>query len=305
MLIWLARKSEIPLREQLVTQVVLGILSSDLRAGQRLPSTRELARRLKIHPNTVSAAYRELEREDWVEFRRGSGVYIRVRSRAKPVPASLALDRLIAELFRAAREQGVSLIELRGRLRRWLALQPPDHFLVIEPDKELRRIVVTELRRAIPFRVEGAGLEVCQQPEALAGATAVVLPSKLDRVRTLLPAGTECLPLQVRSVPGSLAEWMPIPPDSLIAVASRWPDFLKWARTMLLAAGTHADALVFRDARNPRWQEGLQMARAVVSDTVTAESVPRKCRVIVFRVVADASLKALKEFTKFLTSPVT
>src|SRR5690349_18313800 len=61
MRLWLARGSEIPIREQVVTQVVLGILSDELPPGARLPSTRELARRFRVHANTVSAAYRELE----------------------------------------------------------------------------------------------------------------------------------------------------------------------------------------------------------------------------------------------------
>src|SRR3984957_1696047 len=77
MQLWFARGSEVSIREQLVTQVVLGILSDDLAPGQRLPSTRELARRFHLHPNTVSAGYRQLEREHWVEFRHGSGVYVR------------------------------------------------------------------------------------------------------------------------------------------------------------------------------------------------------------------------------------
>ena len=66
---WFARGSEIPVRQQLVTQVVLGILCNDLAPGQRLPSTRELARRFHLHLNTISAAYRQLGREKWVEFR--------------------------------------------------------------------------------------------------------------------------------------------------------------------------------------------------------------------------------------------
>ena len=58
----------VSLRQELVTQVVLSILSDDLAPGQRLPSTRELARRFHLHPKTVSAAYRQLERERWVRF---------------------------------------------------------------------------------------------------------------------------------------------------------------------------------------------------------------------------------------------
>lgn len=47
MRLWFARDSGISMREQLVTQVMLGILCDELAPGQRLPSTRELARRFK------------------------------------------------------------------------------------------------------------------------------------------------------------------------------------------------------------------------------------------------------------------
>src|SRR5260221_7808305 len=140
MQLWFARGSEVTIREQLVSQIGLGILSDDLSPGQRLPSTRELARRFRLHPNTVSAGYRQLEREQWVELRHGSGVFVRdSKPDVSAVPA-LALDRLIANLFRSARNAGTPLASVRTRLRQWLELQPPDHFLLIEPDEELRRI---------------------------------------------------------------------------------------------------------------------------------------------------------------------
>ena len=77
MRLWLSRSSEVPLREQLQAQIILGIISKDLKPGQRLPSTRELALRYKIHANTVSAAYRALGSRGWVQFRKGSGVFVR------------------------------------------------------------------------------------------------------------------------------------------------------------------------------------------------------------------------------------
>lgn len=167
---WFARNGGVPIREQLVTQVVLGILCDELAPEQRLPSTRELARRFRLHPNTVSAAYRQLAKEHWIELRRGSGVYIRKSKPDSPLPPMLALDELIANVFRSARELGISRQAVQTRLRQWLALQPPDHFLLIEPDEELRRIVVAEMRQAVTFPVVGGGLEACGLPEKLEGA---------------------------------------------------------------------------------------------------------------------------------------
>ena len=73
----LNRRGGVPVRDQLVTQLELKILGGELAQGQRLPSVRALARRLKVHHNTVSAAYQDLEAAGHVELQRGSGVFVR------------------------------------------------------------------------------------------------------------------------------------------------------------------------------------------------------------------------------------
>jgi DNA-binding transcriptional regulator YhcF (GntR family) len=73
----LKRKGGVPLHDQLLAQLELRILTGVLTPGQRLPSVRALARRLGLHANTVSSAYRDLETAGHVELRRGAGVYVR------------------------------------------------------------------------------------------------------------------------------------------------------------------------------------------------------------------------------------
>ena len=188
MQLWFAHGTEVTLREQLVTQVVLGILSGELAAGERLPSTRELARRFRLHPNTVSSGYRQLERDHWVEFRHGSGVYICETKPETSISTELVIDQLVSALFRSARKLNAPLSVVRSRLRYWLELQPPDHFLIIEPDEELRRIVTLEIERAVTFPVRSCGIKDLT-PETIAGAIPVALPSKTKIVRQSLPAG--------------------------------------------------------------------------------------------------------------------
>jgi len=302
MQLWFARPSDVSIREQLVTQVILGILSDDLAPGQRLPSTRELARRFHLHPNTISAGYRQLARDRWVEFRHGSGVYVRA---TKPRPAltpELALEQTIAQLFLSARKAGVSLPALRTRLRQWLDSQPPDHFLLIEPDEELRLILAAEISRAATFPVESCALEDCARQ--LAGAIPVSLPNRIATLRELIPAGTELLTLQIRSVPTSLAAYLPAPTTALVGVASRWPEFLKIARAVLNAAGFHPDSLVFRDAREPNWQRGLKQTAAIVCDSLTALDLPEACRAIPFSLLSESSIEELRRYEAFIRQPL-
>lgn len=305
MRLWLSKNSEVPLREQLVRQVMLGVVSGDLKPGQRLPSTRELARRFRIHSNTVSAAYRDLEGRGWLESRKGSGVYVRVLddgAPAKPPPGGPGLDQLISSFLALARGQGFSLGEVQERIKHWLGLQPPDHFLVVEPDEGLREILLAEIREATGFAARGAGPEECRDEARLAGAAVIALYTRAEEVRAALPAGTTPLLLHARSVPDSISGQKPPSPDSLVSIVSRWPQFLEWSHVVLVAAGLDASALNFRDAREEGWERGLRASALVITDALTARSLPAGCHARVFRIVADSSLEELRSFVgQFLT----
>lgn len=297
MRLWFSPSSEVPIYRQLATQVELAILSGDLKPGDRLPSTRELARRFALHPNTISAGYRQLERDGWTETRHGSGVYVRANADTPSTPEQI-LDQHIAGFFRAVRELNLPAAAVRARVARWLEAPPPDHLLLVDPDPELRRILLAEIRRATTFPVSEASLEDCKDRAILAGAIPLCRPSKTAQVRALLPPGVELTTLAIRSAQGWLTPWMPIPKGHLLAVVSHWPEFVEIARTMLIAAGIPPDVLIFRDARQPRWTRGLEQATAILCDSYTASvpGFPQRPHLILFPLLADASKAELARY---------
>lgn len=56
-----------------------------LRAGDRLPSTRELARRFGVNRNTVVAAYDELAAQGWIVARGAAGTFVSGELPERPV----------------------------------------------------------------------------------------------------------------------------------------------------------------------------------------------------------------------------
>ena len=70
---------------QLVDQVRQAVSLGMLRAGDRLPSVREVVTQITINPNTVHRAYRDLEHEGVVEGRPGLGTFVIASS---PSPTS-------------------------------------------------------------------------------------------------------------------------------------------------------------------------------------------------------------------------
>lgn len=294
MRIWISKSSEVPLREQLVTQIILGIVSNDLKPSERLPSTRDLARRYKIHANTVSAAFKELSRLGWVEFRKGSGVYVKEKTVEQPLDGRLELDQLISMFFKSARQRHFSLSEIQNGLRRWLALQAPDHFLLVEPDAELRLILIAEIEKATGARVIGTSRDD-YLPEMMTGAVPVAMYGQVERTRAMLAPGADVIALRSQSVPSSMRGEKAPGPDALIGVVSRWPEFLRRARTILVAAGVEPDTLALRDAREPGWQKGLRSTSLVITDTKMAGHIPVGCNVREFQLISEASLKELRE----------
>ncbi|MGH9408024.1 MAG: GntR family transcriptional regulator [Vicinamibacterales bacterium] len=123
MLLRLNPRSAAPLYVQLVESLKHALATGAIKAGDQLPSVRKLAEDLLINPNTVVRAYRDLEHEDIVELRHGSGVFVRdsvvartkLMNKAEPVIRS-AVDRL--ESLDLTEEEIRRLMENELALRR-------------------------------------------------------------------------------------------------------------------------------------------------------------------------------------------
>jgi GntR family transcriptional regulator len=110
--------------DQIVRQVKFAVASDALRAGDLVPSVRELARELAINPNTVARAYRQLQDEAVLQSVRGTG--LEVMSGAKGT----------------CRGERIELIRTRMRQTLVEALQSG-----LEPD-EVRKLFEKELSSA-------------------------------------------------------------------------------------------------------------------------------------------------------------
>lgn len=84
MIIHLDQSSAVPPYEQLRAQVAEMVASGVLHEGDRLPPIRQLAGDLGIADGTVARAYRELERDGWIESRRRHGSFVRRPAAAAP-----------------------------------------------------------------------------------------------------------------------------------------------------------------------------------------------------------------------------
>jgi DNA-binding transcriptional regulator YhcF (GntR family) len=284
---WITKNSELSVHEQLVRQVILAILSEDLPAGHKLPSTRAIARRYQIHANTVSTAWHHLVEQGWLELRKGSGLY--VSPRHAPAADGAPLEQLLTGMLRAARALGHEPGDVLHRLERMLHPRRHARIVVAEPDPAMREIVVAEIGEHVTVPIETAALSALPGDDAFIAA----LPTRETMVRKHLPAAAHLFLLRLRSVRVSLEGQVRPSAEAILTIVSRSSDFRQWARAILIAVGIEPDCLSEVDTALSGWQERASAGTLAITDVVAARLLPAGCPCRIFRIVSDASLAEL------------
>ncbi len=300
----LTRSSSVSLHTQLVTQLSLQILNGELKAGDKLPSVRALARRLNIHHNTVSAAYSELSRRGVVEVRRGSGVYV---GRSEPEQEEFnELDEIIRSFLGTARRQGYSVQAIRACISRWMARQPPDHLLVVEPALDFQQLLVHELRYQLEFGVTAATPEELRaQPELSAGALVVATAYHAASVREHLPGEAEMVKLSLHRGEQEAERLKRLPVGAIVGLVSIGSTVLDYAQVMI--ASLRGEELLVRPvllSQKSEWRKLTRSADLVIADSYCYDTVARFSQRPVMRLilVAEKSIRHLRQAMKAFTS---
>lgn len=110
-------QSGVPVYRQIIDQVTGGMASGVLKAGDQLPTVRQLAVDLAINPNTVVRAYGELEIRGVLETQQGTGTFIsRQKIKRDEVERQRRLNQLVSEFIARAGAMGFTVQELCGQL---------------------------------------------------------------------------------------------------------------------------------------------------------------------------------------------
>jgi GntR family transcriptional regulator len=112
--------------DQIVRQLKFAVADGALRAGEMVPSVRELARELAINPNTVARAYRQLQDDGVLEPVRGTGLTVAVAARRR---CQTERTRLISVRLRLVLEEafqsGLEEREIEALIHQQIAAARP------------------------------------------------------------------------------------------------------------------------------------------------------------------------------------
>ncbi len=113
-----------PIYMQIKEQIKRASATGLLKAGEHLPSVRELAVQLTVNPNTVSRAYLELERDGIIKTVRGVGAFVSEKEvkllheeRVKTLQA--AMDKVMVEAHHLGFEDEEVISLFKDRVKEW------------------------------------------------------------------------------------------------------------------------------------------------------------------------------------------
>jgi DNA-binding transcriptional regulator YhcF (GntR family) len=224
------QKSHVPVHVQLEEQIKHLILTGRFEVGSRLPSIRALAGFLRVNRNTVARVISDLEREGYVESRRGSGVYVV----EPPVEAEdLKRQEVLERVMDLAAAQGVPVEDLAYALLARAGAKPQEktRILFVEcTQAELDRFSA-ELEEQLPVEVEKVLVEDLAErlsaEEELPWQMAVTTFFHVHEVQDLMePRGIETVALLAEANLESLQRLTELPAGTPVGVVG-------WGRTCM------------------------------------------------------------------------
>ncbi|GMU67281.1 MAG: GntR family transcriptional regulator [Acidobacteriota bacterium] len=114
-----------PIWRQIEEGIVHAVTRGDFAVGSPVPSVRDLAKQLRVNPNTVVKVYQHLAEQGLLEVRRGEGTFVaRLPDSMAPRARSRALTEAAEQFASRAILQGSSAEEILAAVEHALAEFP-------------------------------------------------------------------------------------------------------------------------------------------------------------------------------------
>ena len=284
-------KSHVPVHVQLEGQIKHLILTGSFEVGSRLPSIRAMAGFLRVNRNTVARVFSDLEREGYVESRRGSGVFVV----EPPVDVEdIKRQEVLARVMDLAAAQGVSVEDLAYELLARSGAEPQEKLpiLFVECTRAELDQFSDELEEQLPVEVEKVLVadlaDRISDAEELPWRLAVTTFFHIHEVQEIMePRGIEVVALLAEATLESLQRLTELPAGTPVGVVGWGRTCMENLSSSIEGAGLdHLDFVqVYVDQGSEEVLTTLRRVRAAVCASVTARrlrefGVPEELEII-------------------------
>src|SRR5215211_8035007 len=269
-------KSHVPVHVQLEGQIKHLILTGSFEVGSRLPSIRAMAGFLRVNRNTVARVFTNLEREGYVESRRGSGVYVvEPPVEAEDIKRQEVLERVID--LASAQEVPVEDLAYALLARAGVRPQEKTRILFVECTRAELDQFSEELEEQLPVEVEKVLVadlaDRVSEAEELPWRLAVTTFFHIHEVQEIVePRGIEAVALLAEATLDSLQRLTELPSGTPVGVVGWGRTCMENLSLSIEGAGLdHLDFLqVYVDEEPGAVLATLDRVRTVVCASVTA-----------------------------------
>ena len=113
----ISNSGEIPIYEQIASQIKNAVIAGEVKPGEPLPSLRFVAKELRVSVISTKRAYEELEREGYITSVPGKGSFAaEINRELLREEQYKRLEEHLNEAVDAARTAGISLGEMKELL---------------------------------------------------------------------------------------------------------------------------------------------------------------------------------------------
>jgi len=274
-------KSHVPVHVQLEEQIKHLVLTGGFAVGSRLPSIRALAGYLRVNRNTVARVISDLEREGFVESRRGSGVYV-----VEPPVAEKDSKRqeVLEKAMDLAAARDVSVEELAYALLARAGVKTPEKVpvLFVECNGPELEQYKAELEEQLPVVVEAVlveelenRLEECASNAEPPWRLTVTTFYHVHEVEKLVgPRGIETFALLTEATLDGLQRLAELPDETPVGVMGNSRTCTENLLRSLEGAGfDHLDFFQIRED-DEQSRSRIGEAKAVVCGSISAQRLP-------------------------------
>lgn len=114
----ISNSSNMPIYEQISSQIKKEILKGILEEGSALPSIRGLAKDLQVSVITTKRAYDELEKEGFIETMQGKGSFVAFQNKELIKEKKLKIiEEKLAEIVDESKILGLEFVEIQAMLK--------------------------------------------------------------------------------------------------------------------------------------------------------------------------------------------
>ena len=258
--------------DSLRQRVLAGLRTGVLTRGDRLPSTRDLARQVTADPRVILAAYRMLEQEGLVEMRPRSGIYVAGRPGPPSAAPGLAESWLV-EMFGQAIGRDIPAPDLAEWMHRAIGTLRL-RAVVVATTIDQREGLCRELRADYGLEVAAVDPQVLLPDDS---------PLSMDLRRADLLVTTSDLAARVRVLADSLAKPMvaiSVRPD---LAAPEWAALLTQPSYVVVVDATFGEMLERHFAK----LAGVATLRTIVVGTDDLTAIPHDAPTYVTRAARE------------------